>query len=41
MFNFSPEVKWKDGLIKTLLWYKDYYLNNDKRYFEEPNKYYN
>tara|TARA_Y100000741_G_scaffold70086_1_gene50974 strand:- start:4166 stop:5188 length:1023 start_codon:yes stop_codon:yes gene_type:complete len=40
MFNFSPKVKWKDGLIKTLLWYKDYYLNHDKRYFEEPNKYY-
>jgi len=41
MFNFSPKVRWQDGLIKTLEWYKDHYIkNNDKRYFEGPHKFY-
>ena len=41
MFNFSPKVRWQDGLIKTLEWYKDYYIqNNDKRYFQGPHKFY-
>tara|TARA_Y100000768_G_scaffold367868_1_gene331337 strand:- start:2538 stop:3560 length:1023 start_codon:yes stop_codon:yes gene_type:complete len=41
MFNFSPNTKWQIGLIKTLEWYKNYYLKNPDRYFVEPNKLYN
>ena len=41
MFNFSPKISWQDGLIKTLEWYKNYYIQNSKkRYFEGPNKFY-
>ncbi len=41
MFNFSPEIRWQDGLIKTLEWYTNYYKNNpEKRYFEGPYKFY-
>jgi len=41
MFNFYPKISWQDGLIKTLEWYKNYYINNsEKRYFEGPYKFY-
>lgn len=41
MFNFSPQISWQEGLIKTLEWYKNYYIKNgEKRYFEGPYKFY-
>tara|TARA_Y100001970_G_scaffold159011_1_gene194511 strand:+ start:28133 stop:29155 length:1023 start_codon:yes stop_codon:yes gene_type:complete len=39
MFNFFPKVNWKDGLKLTLEWYKNYYDNNTKRYYEDPYKF--
>lgn len=39
-FNFSPSVNWKDSLIKTLSWYKDYFESGKTAHetsFEEPN----
>ena len=41
ILNFSPNISWKDSLIKTLDWYVSYYEQNPKkRFFEGPNKYY-
>ena len=41
MFNFSPQISWQEGLIKTLEWYKNYYIKNgERRYFEGPYKFY-
>ena len=41
MFNFSPQISWQEGLMKTLEWYKNYYIKNgEKRYFEGPYKFY-
>ena len=42
MFGFSPKISWQDGLYDTLEWYVKYYKqNNNLRYFEGPNKFYN
>ena len=32
-FNYSPKIHWKDGLIKTLSWYKEFF-NSGKDTFE-------
>tara|TARA_Y100001935_G_C17268966_1_gene490796 strand:+ start:228 stop:1253 length:1026 start_codon:yes stop_codon:yes gene_type:complete len=41
MINFYPKIDWKISLIKTLDWYKDYYMKNpNNRFFEGPNKFF-
>ena len=42
LLGYVNNVKWQDGLIKTLEWYHDYFQNKNienKRYFKGPEKF--
>ena len=42
ILGFNPKVDWKEGLLKTIKWYKKYYDNNPNiKYFKGPNEFYN
>jgi UDP-glucose 4-epimerase len=30
LLGYNPEINWKIGLVKTVDWYKNYFLNNEK-----------
>ena len=37
--NFNPKIKWQESLVKTLIWYKDFFERIDKAIessFEKP-----
>ncbi len=40
MFGYEPKVNWKKGLIKTLDWYKKYFLKYKGSYFKGPSEIY-